>query len=148
VAWELAQFNIALGRWPLDDPRMADFVAQLDAVNALAEATPGFVWRLKGEAGAPSSTLQAYDDPRVLVNMSVWVSLDALRGYVYRGDHGHVFRDRHRWFEPAPEPSLVLWWVPAGRRPTVEEGKARLAALAAKGPCVEGFTFRTPFAAP
>jgi Domain of unknown function (DUF3291) len=148
VRFHLAEINVARARAPLDDPLLADFVAQLDGVNRLAERTPGFVWRLVGEGGAASSYVRAFEDERMLVNLTVWESLESLTAYTYRSDHGRVYRDRARWFEPSVGPSLALWWIPAGHVPTVEEGKAKLDALAARGPTPEAFTFKRPFPAP
>ena len=144
--WHLAQINVARGIAPLDDPRMADFVSQIEALNRLAEESPGFVWRLKDESGASSSYVSYNDDPLVLVNMSVWESIDALKNYAYRSAHAAVFRDRKRWFERMTPP-LALWWIPAGEIPTVEEGKRRLALIDTHGPTAEAFTFTAPFQA-
>jgi Domain of unknown function (DUF3291) len=142
--FHLAQINVARMRAPLTDPLMAPFVARLEAVNALADASPGFVWRLQGEQG-DATDIRAYADPQMLVNLSVWQSVEALHAYVYRSDHTSVMRDRKQWFERMAGPYLALWWVPAGHRPTVEEGKARLEMLAARGPTADAFTFRQPF---
>lgn len=141
----LAQINIARARAPLDDPQMADFVAQLDAINMLAEQSPGFVWRLQAEDGSSSSYIHAFDDERLLVNMSVWESIETLHQYVYRSRHNQVFRDRKKWFEPHDGPYLALWWIPAGHIPTVEEGKERLEKLIQHGPTPKAFTFKTVF---
>jgi uncharacterized protein DUF3291 len=146
--FHLAEFNVARARAPLDDPRMAGFVAQLDAVNRLAEASPGFVWRLVAEGGAASSYIRAFDDERLLVNLSVWESVESLQAYVYRSAHGQVYRDRATWFEPPVGAWLAMWWIPAGRLPTVEEGKAKLERLATHGPTSEAFTFKRVFAPP
>jgi hypothetical protein len=124
---------------------MADFVAQLDAINVLAEQSPGFVWRLKAEDGSSSSYIHAFDDERLLVNMSVWESIETLQHYVYRSQHNQVFRDRKKWFETHHSPYLALWWIPAGHIPTVEEGKERLGKLIQHGPTPEAFTFKTAF---
>src|SRR5215204_6317759 len=108
----LAQINIARIRAPLTDPLMADFVAQLETVNRAAETSPGFVWRLKSADGGASSYVRFSDDDRVIVNMSVWTSIEVLQAYVYRThDHASVFRDRLRWFEPLGGPPLALWWI-------------------------------------
>ena len=147
-SYHLAEANIALARAPLNDPLLEDFVARLDHVNAEAESSPGFVWRLKADGGQASSYLKAYDDERILLNMSVWTSIEALRTYVYRQQHGEVFRDRHRWFERSTVPSVALWWIEQGSIPTIEEGKARLAMLAADGATSNAFTFREQFPPP
>ena len=141
TGYHLAQFNIAIMWAPLDDPSMADFVSQLEPVNRLADSTPGFVWRLQSDGGDATS-IQAYEDPRVLINMTVWESIEALFEFTYRNSHGDVFRDRKSWFEPQDGPSVVLWWIPAGHIPTVEEGKQKLDLLKEKGPGPNAFTFK------
>lgn len=143
--FHLAQMNIGRVRAPLGDPIMAGFVAQLDAINAEAERTPGFVWRLQGDGGESSSYLRAYPDPLLLVNLTVWESVEALHAYTYRSGHAAVFRRRKEWFEASDSAYLVLWWVPAGHIPTIEEGKARLEHLWEHGPTSVAFTFRQQF---
>ncbi len=147
IAHHIAQLNIARARAPLEDPLLADFVAQLDAVNALAEASPGFVWRLKSDSGN-ATDIRAYDDPLMIVNMSVWESIEALFDFAYRTSHTKVMNRRKEWFESLPGPHLVLWWIPAGTIPTVEEAKRRLDHLAAHGPTATAFTFKARFPAP
>jgi hypothetical protein len=144
---EIAQLNVARALAPLDSPVMAGFVDRLAEVNALAEASPGFVWRLQGEGGT-SSELQVSDDPLFLVNLTVWRSLDDLHAYTYRSEHRTVFKRRYEWFERRPTPSVVLWWQPAGTIPTVAEALARLRRLEELGPTPDAFTFRDPFPAP
>ena len=119
----LAQVNIALPREPLDSALLADFVAALDPVNALADAADGFVWRLQTEDG-DATAIRAFGDDRLIVNMSVWESLEALRGFVYSGPHLEVMRRRREWFERIGTPILALWWVPAGTLPTVRRRRA------------------------
>ena len=143
----LAQINIGRMRAPLDTPVMADFVAQLDEINALAERSPGFVWRLTGQ-GNDATSLRPFDDDFIIVNMSVWESLDDLRAYVYKGAHTAVMRRRREWFEQFESVYLALWWVEAGHLPTVKEAKQRLLHLEAHGPTAEAFTFKQPFAPP
>jgi len=143
----LAQLNIGRVRAPLDSPQLADFVAGLEPVNALADGAPGFVWRLQTEDG-DATAIRAFDDDMLLVNMSVWESLDALAEFVYRSDHRAVMVRRREWFEQMAEPYLVLWWVEAGHLPTVDEAKDRLELLRRSGPSVEAFTFRSRFPAP
>ncbi len=145
--YHLAQINIARLVAPIDDPRIAEFVAQLDPVNALAEKSPGFVWRLKSEAG--NATDIAYnDDPFVIVNMSVWDSVEALRGYVYRSQHLQVFKDRAKWFEKMEKPHYCLWWIPAGHTPTVAEGRDHLEHYQLHGPTRHSFWFSKLFPEP
>jgi hypothetical protein len=129
--FQLAQVNIGIPRAPVDSPLLADFVAALDPINRLADGTPGFVWRLQTAEG--NATAVKMSDDRLLINMSVWDSVEALSGFVYRSDHVKVMRERRRWFE-AMDLYLALWWVPAGHIPTVAEAEERLAHLAAHGP--------------
>ena len=115
-AYHLAQLNIASTRAPLDDPIMKGFVDQLDYINAVADRSEGFVWRLQTEDG-DATAIRAFDDDRIIVNMSVWESLEALHDYVHRSDHLGPLRDRKKWFTRIEGPSLVLWWIPAGDPP-------------------------------
>ncbi len=147
MSYHLAQFNIARMRAPIDSEIMRGFVDRLADINALADATPGFVWRLQTDDG-DATGLRPYDDDRMIVNMSVWESLDALRAFVYRSGHVDVMRQRQQWFEAMTDVYLVLWWVPADHRPTVDEAKARLEELKRNGPGARAFTFRQPFGPP
>ena len=146
-AYELAQLNIGVIKGPIDSPVMADFVANLDRINALAERTPGFVWRLQTEEGN-AMAIRPYEDERVAVNMSVWRDVVSLNAYVYSSAHVEIMRRRREWFERMTEAFLVLWWVPRGHRPSIEDAKARLEMLRAKGPTAEAFTFRQAFPPP
>jgi hypothetical protein len=128
----LAQFNIARARYPLDDPRMAEFVDNVDRVNALANGIDGFVWRLADDSGH-AMNIRVYDDPAILPNLTVWENVEALERFVFKTVHGRFFDRRETWFAQ-PEPTLVLWWVPAGHRPTLDEAVARLDHLRANGP--------------
>ncbi len=143
--YHLAQINIARLLAPIDDPMIADFVAQLDTINALAERSSGFVWRLKDDSNN-ATELSPFDDPLIVVNMSVWESVEALRGFAYRSAHVEVFKDRFRWFERPTQAHMALWWVPEGHQPTATEGKARLEHLRAHGPTAAAFTFARQFA--
>lgn len=146
--YELAQINVARFLLPKEHTHNADFMAALDQVNAQADAAPGFVWRLVGEGNNATDIEAVAGDPLLLVNMSVWQDVDALAAFVYRQtDHRTVMRQRKRWFERM-DPFMALWWVPAGRRPSVAEGMAKLEQLAAEGPTPAAFTFVQPFAAP
>jgi hypothetical protein len=147
MEYVLAEINIATFRAPLTDPVNADFVANLDRVNALAELAPGFVWRLVG-AGNDALDIRAFDNPNIAINMSVWKDLDSLADFVYRNPaHREIMRRRREWFDRM-EIHVALWWVPAGRRPSIAEGKARLEALHRVGPSNEAFLFNKPFPAP
>lgn len=145
--YHLAQVNIARMLAPLDDPLMAEFVARLDEINALADRSPGFVWRLQTEEGN-ATDLRPYEDERILVNMSVWESLEHLKAYVYKSGHAQVMRQRRQWFEKFEGMYLALWWVKAGHIPTVEEAKHRLEYLSEHGESQHVFTFRKPFPPP
>jgi heme-degrading monooxygenase HmoA len=136
----VAQLNIARGKAPLDSPLLAEFMAALDPVNALADSSPGFVWRLQTEDGNATS-VRAFDDDRIIVNMSVWESIDALANFVYRSDHIAVMRRRREWFERVTV-HMVLWWVPDGHEPSVAEAEDRLEHLGRHGPTPYAFTFK------
>lgn len=132
---------------PAEHPDNADFVNNLDRVNAIAETQPGFVWRLTGE-GNDALDVQAFDDPNIAVNMSVWEDLESLASFVYHNeDHLAIMRRRAEWFEKT-KVHLVLWWVEAGHVPSLEEAKDRLSVLIANGPSESAFTFRSPYPAP
>lgn len=146
-AYELAQLNTGFVRGPMDSPVMAEFVANLERINALADASPGFVWRLKTETG-DATDLRPFDDPNQLINMSVWTDADSLRRFVYRSAHAEILGRRREWFERVSAPMMVLWWVPRGHRPSIDEAIARLTLLRAQGPTPEAFTFRQTFPAP
>jgi hypothetical protein len=140
--FHLAQANVANMRAPLEDPIMEGFRSQLDRINALADASPGFVWRLQTDSGN-ATDIRAFENELILFNMSVWESIEALHAYVYRSEHAGPLRARRQWFVPTAGPTVVLWWIPAGHLPTVEEAKERLALLQARGPGPEAFTFRS-----
>jgi hypothetical protein len=143
--YELAQFNIARMKAPLDSPVMADFVANLDRINALADRSPGFVWRLQEEGNA--TAFRPFGE-ETIVNMSVWADVKSLNEFVYRSDHTRIMRRRREWFERMPEASMVLWWVPKGHRPTVAEAAARLNLLREQGPTPDAFHFGKAWRAP
>ena len=143
----LAQVNIARMRGPLDSAVMAEFVARLDEINALADGSPGFVWRLQTDAGN-ATALRPYDDQLILINMSVWETPEALRDYVYRSSHAGVMRQRRAWFERFDGMYYALWWVHAGHIPSIEEAKQRLDELRAYGDGPRAFSFAKIFPAP
>lgn len=144
--YELAQLNIALMTAPLDSPRLRDFVDNLDRINALAEQSPGFVWRLQDDDGNATGIRPLGEE--TLVNLSVWQDVESLHRYVYRSAHKDIMRRRQEWFHRMKEAYTVLWWVPEGHRPTVAEAKTRLDYLREAGPGPEAFTFRKPFPKP
>ncbi|MEO4046738.1 DUF3291 domain-containing protein [Pseudomonas sp. CAU 1711] len=143
---QLAQLNIVTLREPLEAPGMADFVANLERINALAETSPGFVWRLQDEAGDATALRPFGED--VLVNMSVWADVQSLSDYVYKSAHAEMLKRRREWFDKAGQAHMVLWWVPTGHRPSPGEAAERLAHLREHGPSAHAFVFRHAFAAP
>lgn len=143
----LAQCNIGRVRAPVDSPLLAGFASALAPINALADHTPGFVWRLETDDG-DATAIRAFDDDMLLINMSVWESIDSLAEFVYRSAHRDVMRQRARWFEKMADAYMVLWWIPAGTIPTVTDAKVRLDLLRRDGPSPEAFTFRSPFPSP
>ncbi|MEU5894659.1 MULTISPECIES: DUF3291 domain-containing protein [Streptomyces] len=145
-AAHLAELNLAKLRHPLDDPRMESFVELLNPVNAAADGAPGFIWRLV-EEGAPDATALRPAGEDVIVTMSVWETPEALWEFTYRSGHLEVMRRRREWFDRHVEAYLVLWWVPAGHVPTVDEGLERLADLRANGPSPRAFTFASTYTA-
>ena len=145
--YHIAQINIGRIRAPLEDPQMYGFVSRLDDINALADASPGFVWRLQTEAGN-ATDVRPYEDERTLMNMSVWETPEQLREFAYRSAHAGVMRGRKAWFEPFDGAYQALWWVPAGHIPTVTEGKTRLEHLREHGETTFAFSFTKLFSPP
>ena len=143
----IAQVNIARTRAPLDDPLLAGFVARLEDINALADTSPGFVWRLQTEEG-DATALRPYDDERILFNLSVWRSPEDLRAFVYQSAHTEVMRQRKSWFERFDGMYYALWWVPAGHIPGIAEAKERLEHLRNHGESAQAFTFARLYPAP
>jgi hypothetical protein len=146
-AYELAQLNIGIIKGPMDSPVMAEFAANLERINALADRSPGFLWRLQTEAG-DATAIRPFENENLLVNMSVWRDVESLNNYVYGSAHVEIMRRRRNWFERMPQAFLVLWWVPAGHRPSVAEATARLELLRSKGPTREAFTFGQAYPPP
>ena len=144
TGYHIAQVNIARMIAPLEDPAMAEFVALLDEINALADRSPGFVWRLQTEQGN-ATYLRPYDDDRILFNLSVWETIEELKAYVFKSAHGEVMARRRQWFERFEGRYVALWWVRAGHIPSVEEAKQRLEYLREHGESAYAFTFKRPF---
>lgn len=142
--YHIAQINIARMLAPLDTLQMADFVANLDRINALAEGSPGFIWRLKGE-GNDATTLRPFPDDWLIVNMSVWETIEALHQYTYYSAHVEIFRRRGEWFSKLGTPAMVLWWIPAGHIPDLAEAKAKLEMLEKQEATPQAFTFKQRF---
>jgi hypothetical protein len=145
--YHLAELNIAQLRAPLTDPSIQEFVDNLQPINALADHSPGFVWRLQTEDGDATS-LRVFDNAMIIVNLSVWESVEALRAYVYQSQHVDFVRRKKAWFDKLGSVHFVMWWIPAGHIPTVVEAKAKLEHLAAHGETAEAFTFRRVFEPP
>lgn len=144
--YHLAQINIARLRAPLDDPSMAEFVANLGPINAVADGSPGFIWRFQDEHG-DATAVRPYDDDRIVINFSVWEDLASLYDFVYRSAHANVLRRRREWFERLTGMAIALWWVPADHRPSIAEAMARLEHLERHGPSPHAFTFTQTFPA-
>lgn len=149
TAFQLAQVNVARMVAPLDSPELRGFVDQLQEINALADRSPGFVWRMVDEEGEDATSMRpdARDD-LLIYNCSVWESVESLRSFVYHSDHLRVLSRRREWFQRLAEAHQALWWVPAGHRPGMVEGMDRLAVLRQRGPGPDVFTFRAPYPAP
>lgn len=147
MAYQLAQINIGRLIAPFDDPRIAEFVAQLEPINALADRAPGFVWRLQSRSGN-ATDIPYNDDPSIMVNVSVWESLEALRNYAYKSDHMKVLRDRAKWFVKLDKPIYCLWWIPASHIPSVAEGRERLEHYQKHGATPYSFWFSQEFPQP
>lgn len=146
TGFHLAQFNLARLKAPIDAPETADFVANLDRINAIAESHAGFIWRLKGE-GFDSTSQPIEGDPLLIPNLSVWENPQALGAFVYRSGHLEILKRRREWFEHM-DVYMALWWIPAGHRPTFDDGFERLEILGRLGPTPDAFTFRDAFPAP
>lgn len=145
--YHLAQYNIARLLAPLDSTQLADFVVNLDRINQVGDRSPGFVWRHQTAEGN-STAVRVRDDPMIIINFSVWEDADSLFEYTYRSDHAEVFRRRKEWFDPHDSYYLVLWWVPAGHEPGVEEAEERLNYLQEHGPTPHAFTLKERFPPP
>jgi hypothetical protein len=145
--WQLAQVNVGRMFGQRGNPQVAGFYAELDAINALADAAAGFVWRLQGD-GNDATDLRPTPDPLFLINMSVWADAEALFDFVYRTAHTSVMSRRKAWFERMDSAYQALWWVPAGHRPTIDEALTKLWLLDRFGPTPHAFTFKARFPAP
>jgi hypothetical protein len=149
MAYHLAQLNIArMKSDSIDDPIMATFVAQIAEINGLGEQSAGFVWRMKDEENDNATAIQAFPDPRLIINLTVWESLEALEAFAFNGRHLEVMRNRREWFERSIEATTVLWWIPAGHIPSLDEAKERLEILRTQGTTEAAFNFRQKFAPP
>lgn len=145
--YQIAQVNIARMVAPIESPEMADFVGLLDEINELADKSPGFVWRLQTEEG-DATGYRPYEDDKILVNLSVWETIEDLKNYVYKSAHGKVMQRRREWFEKFKGMYMVMWWVKAGHIPSVKEAKEKLEYLSEHGESELAFTFKQEFEAP
>ncbi|MCJ8170475.1 DUF3291 domain-containing protein [Atopomonas sediminilitoris] len=145
--YHLAQINIARAKAPLDSPVMHGFTSRLEAVNAIAEGSPGFIWRLQTEEGDATS-LRVFADPQIIVNLSVWRDVEALKAFVFSGEHLQLLQNKKAWFDKLTTPSLALWWVPAGHQPSIEEAKQALHDLAEHGSSPRAFSIAQPMPQP
>ena len=146
-SYHLVQSNVARMLGPIEDPVMAGFVERLEPLNALADESPGFVWRYQTDAG-DATEVRVFNDELILFNMSVWESVEALENFVYRSNHAEALQKKAEWFERASRATLALWWIEVGHVPSVEEAKDRFDVLWRDGPSAEAFTFRDRFPAP
>jgi len=140
----LAQLNIAKVKFDLESPEMADFVNNLDPINAIAESSPGFIWRLKDETG-DATGIEIEGHPDIIVNMSVWESINALKNFMFKTHHVHFLKRKKEWFIPMSEASYVLWWVPEGHIPTVQEAMTKLEHLQQYGETPDAFSFKSNY---
>ena len=148
MGFQVAQVNVSRLLEPLDSERLRPFVERLERVNAAADDAPGFVWRLQTEGG-DATAVRVFEDPEIIVNLSVWQSLDALREFAYRSAlHVEVLKRRREFFERDSDATLALWWIPAGTLPTVADAEERLTLLRAIGPSPDAFTFNRRFPPP
>jgi Domain of unknown function (DUF3291) len=146
TGYHLAQVNIGLPIEPVESERLRGFVEMLEPINALADAAPGFVWRLQTEDG-DATAIRAFADERLIMNMSVWESLETCVAFVYGAEHAAVMRQRRKWFVPM-QLYTAAWWIPAGTLPTPADAVARLDLLNQLGPTPDAFTFKRPFPPP
>jgi hypothetical protein len=147
LSHHLAQINIARMLFPREDARMAGFFNRLDEINAMAESSPGFIWRLKDSNGN-ATYINAFDDESLLVNLSVWESVEALSAFTYRSAHKELISAHKQWFERSEKAYTALWWIAAGEIPMIDEAKQRLTYLQVHGPTAYAFSFKSTFAAP
>ncbi len=147
MTYHLAQINVGRFHYAVGDPRLDDFMNNLDAINALAEASPGFVWRLKDDTGN-ATAIRVFNNPDILVNMSVWDSIENLQLFAYRSEHVKFFRRRAEWFADYGGPYMALWWIKAGHIPPPQEGREKLEHLTTHGSTSTAFTFKDKFATP
>lgn len=145
--FHIAQVNVAQAKADMDSDLMQGFTSRLDEINALADGADGFIWRLK-EDGGSATAIRIFDDPLLLINMSVWANLDALKHYVCKSLHVELIKDREAWFNKMGESHQALWWIPAGHIPSIEEAQKQLEYIRKHGPSAQAFTFAKPYPRP
>jgi len=146
-AHHLAQVNVTQAKADMDSDLMQGFVSRLDEINTLADCAEGFIWRLKEDSGS-ATAIRVFDDPLLLINMSVWANLQALKHYVYKSLHVELIKDREVWFNKMGESHQALWWIPAGHIPSIEEAQKQLEYIRKHGPSAQAFTFAKPYPTP
>jgi len=145
--WQLVQVNIARAKDDLDSPVLKEFVERLDEINALADRASGFVWRLQTEDGDATS-IQAFDDPQLIINMSVWRDIESLKQFVYQTSHVELIRARAQWFQSIKTVHQAMWWVKGGHLPDLQEARDRMEHLQLHGADQTAFTFAKPYPPP
>ena len=147
ASFHIAQVNVAQAKADMESELMRGFVSRLDEINALADRVDGFIWRLQEDSGS-ATAIRVFDDPLLLINMSVWADLEALKHYVYKSLHVELIKDREAWFNKMGESHQALWWIPAGHIPSTEEAQKKLEYIRKHGPSAEAFTFARPYPTP
>lgn len=142
MGYQIAQVNVGIIVDTMDSEAMYGFASRLDEINALADGAPGFVWRLKSSDGNDATSIHVFDDPYLLINMSVWESVDALFEFTYKSAHTELIRQRRDWFHKMSTPFMALWWIPEGHIPNTDEAKAKLEHLKIHGVMPHAFTFK------
>jgi hypothetical protein len=147
TTFHISQVNVARAKADMGSEVMRGFVSRLDEINALADSADGFMWRLKEDSGS-ATAIRVFDDPLLLINMSVWANLESLKNYVYKSLHVELIKDREAWFNKMGESHQALWWIPAGHIPSIEEAQKQLEYIRKHGPSAQAFTFAKPFPRP
>jgi Domain of unknown function (DUF3291) len=147
TTFHISQVNVAQAKADMGSEVMQGFVSRLDEINALADSANGFIWRLKEDSGS-ATAIRVFDDPLLLINMSVWANLESLKNYVYKSLHVELIKDRDAWFNKMGESHQALWWIPAGHFPSIEEAQKQLEYIRKHGPSAQAFKFAKPFPRP
>ncbi|MDJ0825932.1 MAG: DUF3291 domain-containing protein [Rhodobacter sp.] len=139
--FHLAELNIGRLVARPNDPRVAEFMANLDRVNGLGRRMPGFVWMMEGsgEPGTGNTDNCLDGDPQFVANLSVWDDAEALETFVWKTVHKQFYDRRHEWFQMLTDQHFVMWWIPAGHRPSLDEAMSRLDHLKTHGDSEHAF---------